>query len=368
VRGSLLAATALALIAGASSASAQGDGEPPRGFLLELTSPGAPIGSPPVVQVTSADGEVVELRPRDDGVPPDATGGDEIYTAHVPSFSGAKVSLAITAGEATWGTSLALDAGTPFSRVTVELATDGTAVATPITGGPDGQPPPAGGGDPGPGDGGDPGPGGGGTPGGADPVPGGGDDSRPDPRAPGSQPIVPDRSTAAAPAEAADRPSSFAPGLALWAVLFALLGTGLALVPSWLGRRNRGPATLDPPPPPGTVAPISLAADDVGSALAGPLADHRVVVLGPVPEGSRGLILCREPAPLPDELVAAVEGVAAAEGPRPALLVTDASLLDRPGRRPPLEALADAVAGRFPLFVVDGPNEWSSWAAPEDTP
>ena len=215
----LALAVALAMPAGA-----QEEGDGPRGFLLELTSPAAPIGSPPVVTVTTAGGDDLELRLRDDGVPPDATGGDEIYTAHVPSFSGASVSLAITAGDSQWSTSIALDATQPFSRVTVQLSPDGTAEATPIPGGPDGQPPPAGGGDPGPGGGGDPGPGGGGDPGpggGGDPIPGGGDDSRPDPIPASDQPIVPDRSTVADPPRAAERPSSFAPGLALWAVLKA---------------------------------------------------------------------------------------------------------------------------------------------------
>ena len=351
------------LVAPGMPAGAQDEGDGPRGFLLELTSPAAPIGSPPVVTLTAAGGDDLELRPRDDGVPPDATGGDEIYTAHIPSFSGASVSLAIIAGDSQWSTSIALDSTQPFSRVTVQLSPDGTAEATLLTGGPDGQAPPAGGGDPGPGGGGDPGPGGG-----SDPIPGGGDDSRPDPIPASDQPIVPDRSTVADPTRAAERPSSFAPGLTLWAVLFALLGTGLALAPSWLGRRNRGPAPLDPQPPTGTVAPIRLRARDVDGALDGPLEGHRVIVLGPIPDERGGLIRCQQRAPLPDELVAAVEGIAASEGPRPALLVTDAARLDRPGRAPAVEALAARVGGRFPLWVVDGPGDWARWPTAEESP
>lgn len=314
----------------ARPAAAQDEGAGPRGFLLEVTSPATPLGGVPEVTATGAGSESVELGPQDDGVPPDATAGDEIYTAHVPAFTGASVELHVTAGDRSWSTSVSLDADRPFSRVTLELGADGDVVATPIAGG--------------------------------------GIEGQPLPPADGPAPqAIPQ--TAAGPGEpekAAERPSNVGASLALWAVLAAFFGVALVLAPRWLGRRSGGPSTLSPPMPTGAIPPVCLDAGDLSAALEGPLAGHRVLTLGAVPEGHPALFECVDRGPLPDEIVSAVEGLAASEGAPPALLVCEPTLLDRPGREPAIVSLERRVAGRFPLWVVDGPEGWQTWPAVED--
>ncbi len=327
----LLRAGALpCLLALAAPAMAQEPGDGPRGFLLELTSPNAPLGGPPTATIVSADGERVDLGPKDDGLPPDASDGDEIYTAHVPAFTGASVELEVTAGESSWSTSIALDADRPFSRVTVELGTDGEATATPVAGGGiEGQPRPV-----------------------AD-IP----ETAFAPRATES------RSTPDRPAE---KPANLWLGTGLWALLFAGLGITLALLPRWFGRQNAGPARLSPAPVEGSSAPVRIDRGQLEAALDGPLAGARLVVLGPLPDDLPASFRCEDRAPLPVELVAAVERLAATEGARPALLVSDPELLDRPGRDEPIDDLARRVAGRFPLWVVGGPASWDAWPGPEE--
>ena len=317
------------LLALASPAWAQDEGAGPRGFLLEVTSPSAPLGGAPEVTASGAGSESVDLGPKDDGVPPDATAGDEIYTAHVPAFSGATVDLRVTAGDRSWTTSVSLDADRPFSRVTLELGSDGDVVATPIAGGGiEGQPlPPADG--------------------------------------PAPQPVAQQTAGHGDPDRAAEKPESIAASLVLWGVLAAAFGLGLALAARWLGRRSEGAARLSPAPPQGTVAPVTLDAGDLDAALAGPLREHRIVALGEVPDGHPALFAVEDRGPLPGEVVAAVEGLAATSGPAPALLITDVGLLDRPGRESALDALDRRVARRFPMWVVDGPAEWPSWPAPD---
>jgi len=99
----------------------------------------------------------------------------------------------------------------------------------------------------------------------------------------------------------------------------------------------------------------------VGPALEGPLKDYRVVCLGPVAPEHQQIIPCLDQAPLPEELVAAVERLAAAAGNPVALLVTDPSLVERSGRDRHRKALQKQIYGRFPLWVVDGPESWEPW-------
>ena len=317
------------LLTFAPPAWAQDEGPGPRGFLLEVTSPSTPLGGTPAVTASGAGSESVDLEPRDDGVPPDATAGDEIYTAHVPAFSGATVDLAVTAGDRSWTTSVSLDADRPFSRVTRELGSDGAVGATPgAGGGGEGQP-------------------------------------RPPADGPAPQPIAQQPGGHGKPERAAEKPDNIAASLVLWAVAAAFFGLGLALAPRWLGRRSEGAAQLSPRPPPGAVAPVSLAAGDLPAALDGPLRDHRLVTLGEVPDGHPAVFHIEDTGPLPQEVVAAVEGLGASAGPAPALLIADAGLLERPGRHPAIDALDRRVARRFPLWVVDGPSEWRTWPAPD---
>jgi len=150
------------------------------------------------------------------------------------------------------------------------------------------------------------------------------------------------------------------PGFVLWALLFVSFGLCLAVTLALFGRRSRGAALLDRPAPAGRVDPVRLdgSADE---ALNGPLAGHRVVLLGPQLKGHPDLISCLDQNPLPDELVTAVESLAVTEGPPVALLITDKELLDRPGQADPVSPLNRRVSGRFPLWVQQGPAEWSGW-------
>ena len=155
-----------------------------------------------------------------------------------------------------------------------------------------------------------------------------------------------------------------ASGFVMWALLFVTLGLGIAITWALTGRRPRGAARLaaaDAAP----IAPVRLELEALDAALDGPLARQRVVVLGETPRQSASsrVIRCLERHPLPDELVSAVERLAVVPGPALALLVSDPELLDRAGPADPVVSLQRRVAGRFPLWVVDGPREWEEWKA-----
>jgi len=147
------------------------------------------------------------------------------------------------------------------------------------------------------------------------------------------------------------------PGLWLWGVLFLGLGVGGGIGLVVLGRRPRGDCRLDTAAEAPT-PPRRLAAADLTSAVRGPLANHRLVVLGELEEPLPHVIPCRDRAPLPQELVRAVERLAVVPGPSVGLLLTRPDLLDEAGPGDPLERLAAEIDGRFPLWVVDGPDRW----------
>ncbi len=62
--------------------------------------------------------------------------------------------------------------------------------------------------------------------------------------------------------------------------------------------------------------------------------------------------------PFPDELVVAIERHAVTPGLPVALLVTHQDRLPRASAMDPLEMLDEEVEGRFPLWVVDGFEDW----------
>ncbi len=146
---------------------------------------------------------------------------------------------------------------------------------------------------------------------------------------------------------------------ALWSAILGGFAAGVGGVAAWQRRRAPRPATLVVPEGE-RVAPVRITADEVAGALAGPLRGYRVVALGPVPADA-AVGTCGDAGVLPSELVSAIERFAATPGPSPALLVTDLAQLDRPGPESPAEALARAVDGRFPLFVVDAPPSWAAF-------
>ncbi len=154
--------------------------------------------------------------------------------------------------------------------------------------------------------------------------------------------------------------AQFSAGWWYWLALFGVAGTvcgGLVFRASQSPRVR--PASLDGPVSP-RVPPTRLEASRVAAALEEALSGFRVVVLGPVPEGVE-VYECTQRGPLPEELVLAVEALAACSGAPPALLVTAPERLDRQGPGSPAEQLAQRVDQRFPLWVVGGPSGWRSW-------
>ena len=115
----------------------------------------------------------------------------------------------------------------------------------------------------------------------------------------------------------------------------------------------------------GVFQPMRLEADQVQQLLTGPLADHRVVIVGDVDTPRRRrkseLFRCLSDFPLPDELVVAIERHAVTPGLPVALLVTHQDRLPRASAMDPLEMLDEEVEGRFPLWVVDGFEDWETF-------
>ncbi|MDP2313234.1 MAG: hypothetical protein Q8P41_10040 [Pseudomonadota bacterium] len=282
--------------------------EPPRAFamLLELSDPEGRLVDMPSVQVVAADGQVRDMLPRDDGEAPDEKPGDRVYTHPLPNLGVGTVAVTVRAGATSWAgqTEIPESAG---GTLLVRLQADGTAE------------------------------------------------------------VVVQQDTAVAGAFDIGTPArtveEFRGGFLLWAVLLAGFGFGAGMVLAEGKRKARVPATLAALSPGAAVAPLRLGPDAVDAALAGPLAAHRVVCAGALANAPAHVVPCVEPGVLPVELVAAVEALAAGPGAPVALLVTDLAALDAPGgRMPPAEALAVAVAGRFPLYVVGGPAGWEAWS------
>lgn len=153
-------------------------------------------------------------------------------------------------------------------------------------------------------------------------------------------------------------------GLLVWGGGFVSFGAALGIVVALHGRRP-GPTARLGADPVAVQVPRRLDAADVDAALAGPLRPYRVVVLG---DTLPGTIPCDEAAPLPDEIVNAIERLATTAGGPPALLVTDPARIDRPHSGDPVLALAARIGGYFPLWVVGGPAAWPRWSPRDTTP
>ena len=156
------------------------------------------------------------------------------------------------------------------------------------------------------------------------------------------------------------------PGGGVWTLIVAIaalaFGLSLAFVVALWGRRPRRRARLEGDQDYPVIEPTRVGSRDVIAALdGGPLGGMRVVVVGAKPDACTPGIACLDTAPLPVELVAAVERLAAVPGPPVALLVTKIDRVDSHGRVEQVVALGRAVAGRFPLWVVDGPDGWRAW-------
>lgn len=131
-----------------------------------------------------------------------------------------------------------------------------------------------------------------------------------------------------------------------WVPLLALLGALLA--PLVVLRRGREQGAL--PLVDAGFVPRRVSADALDGLLAGELARHRVVWLGPERPG----VHARSQAATPEELVRDVERLAASPGAPVALVVAAPDLLER-GWRSPWPDLAARVGGRFPVYGVGAP-------------
>jgi hypothetical protein len=269
--------------------------------VLELVDPEGRLGASPVVTVTDADGQARDMLPRDDGEAPDDKPGDGVFTHPLPKLPDGGVTVLVRTTTGVWrgAATIADSAG---GTLVVRVAADGTATVSLTT----------------------------------------------DSAVAGAFDLgAPSRTIA-----------EFRGGFLLWAVLLAGVGVGVGSVLADGGRKSRVPARLAATDAGPHIAPVRLDLAGVAAALAGPLADHRVVCAGPH-DSHPSVLACLEAGVLPTELVAAVEALAARPGLPVALLVTDLATLDAPGGRPTAEALNAAVGGRFPLYVVGGPAGWA---------
>lgn len=152
-------------------------------------------------------------------------------------------------------------------------------------------------------------------------------------------------------------------GWLLQAVGFTALGFLLAVMMRLTRRREQRKALLDIDQE--TVEPVlpaRLEEDQVPALLAGPLAAHRVVLLGPdLADPTDNIVRCLDSSTSPEELVRAVEAMAVRSGLPPALLVSNTEQLSSPITGSPANHLAQRVARRFPLYVVNGPSAWRTW-------
>lgn len=279
---------------------------PNRELTLQVDATALSLGDRPQAMLVSGDGPVRSVPLRDDGQAPDLVAGDGRYAGSASSVPAGLSELRIEGKDGVWN-GLAEGLSPDQGRLTwmVELDAEGGLQVTPR------EPPPP------------PGP-----PGGAAPPDGG----PPDP---------PPRVTS---------PTQLLPGTLLWALAFLGGGLGLGLGIWRYGRGSvRRSQLLDLPHeaiPSRTVEPHAL-----GGLVEGALADHRWVVVGPVPEAMAHVVhyRCADSRPVPEELVAAVEDLAVRDGGPVALLVTDAEQLGRAGRRKPREDLERWVDDRFPL-------------------
>jgi hypothetical protein len=296
------------------------------------------------VHLLGSDGTERHIEAADDGTMPDVSAGDHTFAVPVPSFADASVEIKVESGTRTWSVSTAVPLDDEKPLVRVVLSADGSArVAQAPSGGPMSGP----------------------TSG-----------TVPAPSSPSAGMPGPSASVGGPPPGAGGQPPSLGspPGLAAVAApaqasilvngaLMAGVGVGIGAAVVWL-RRGRARAARLAVPPLTPVEPVRITGPSVDAVVDGPLAAHRIVVLDTpeAPGPSRPHVFrCEEQGVTPRELVLALESLAATPGPPVALLVSDLSALDRPGPSGVAGALAEAVAGRFPLYVVGGPDTWASW-------
>ena len=168
---------------------------------------------------------------------------------------------------------------------------------------------------------------------------------------------------------APDASSAFVPvswALAGFAVaVTAGFGAALALGMVRVGRASIAPARLIDGPPLARVAPTLVAVGDLPPVLAA-LGARRWLVVGAWPADIARTRLAATVAPgsAATEVLAALRLLAAREGAPVAVLVTDASTLDRRDARPPLDELLAVLDGCVPCVCVVGNGYRGGVASP----
>lgn len=308
----------LAVASAAPETAASQPAPPPQNgaaLVLQLHDPFGLLAGPPAVRVIGH--KDAPLRPVDDGTGADPVAEDGVYSAPMDPIPAGVVSLEVLDGVHAWRAGGKHDGGhwlwARLHGETVMAVGEAASVATADEA-PAPRPPR--------------------PPGGSAPVPGGG-----------------------LPRELA--PEAVARIWSATRVVWAVVGAALAAGLGWGFARGVRSASgraaavegLPPLAPAAATRLVPLALPAAVDALGA----VRLLVVGPVPPGLPAG--CRpfrvEDGALPAEVVAAAAELALRPGPPVALLVTDAARLDHPAGSAPLAALEAAVAGRFPLLVVD---------------
>jgi hypothetical protein len=294
----------------AEPSPAPGGAVAPTGITLQLHDPRESLDDAPRVTVEGIDGT---LLPVDDGTLGDPRAGDGVYTVSLGAWSGRDVALTVTDGETTWRARGTHD-GSAWLWVRIH---DARTMQVGNTGeGPGPSDPGAAGG--GPGDG-----------------------------APSPASVVVGAATASW--------AEWAPSLVVWgaaaagfAVAFAAGLVRVARAPVAAARLLDAPAFV-------RVAPTLVPVTEVPGIVAA-LGPRRWLVVGSWPDGvaRTGAAFIVAPGAAAAEVLVTLRTVASREGPPVAVLVTDATILDRRDARPPLDELLALLDGCVPCVCIVG--------------
>lgn len=298
-------------------------------FLIDVQDPSGLCASVPRVLVTSTTGKAEKCTLKNNGKPPDQKKDDKIYTGAIHKINGSNLAtVLVKSGDNEWLVKVSSDKALNSERIILKLSAGGKVshsfVSKPST--ESGTPPP------------------------------------PSPNKQGPQPDQPLGKTGTTASEETGSSSSGIGPLVITAITAVVL---ICIVLFFKRRKRPQGVALEVEIATGVFPPRRLESEQVGELLAGPLAGHRVVLVGD-PEAHEesvegGVIRCLSDFPFPDELVVAIERLAVTPGLPVALLVTHQDRLPKSSAMDPLDVLAEEVEGRFPLWVVDGFEDWEAF-------
>jgi hypothetical protein len=280
----------------------------PTGITLQLHDPRGSLDDAPRVTFEGMDGT---LLPVDDGTAGDPRAGDGVYTVTLGGWSGREVALTVTDGETTWKARGTHD-GSPWLWVRIHDA------RTMQVGNSGEGPGPSAGVAAGPRDG-----------------------------ASSSASAVVGAATASW--------AEWAPSLVVWGAAAVGFGAALALGMVWMGRAPTRAARVEGADARVRVPPTLVPLSDATGVVA-PLGARRWLVVGAWPDGlpRTGIALRVAPGATAPEVRETLRELGSCEGPPLAVLVTDASVLDRRDARPPLDDLLAVLDGCVPCVCIVG--------------